>query len=157
MYLPSGSQLDFKLTQMFIDGLDQQNYVQAEYIWIGGNKGDLRCKTKTLNFVPKSPEELPHWNYDGSSTNQAPGKDSEVTLVPRAIFRDPFRKGNNILVLCDTYDGEGNPLPTNTRAPAQAIFNKALEEEPWFGIEQEYTLFSVDGMYSFLCMCSTAH
>lgn len=31
------------------------------------------------------------WNYDGSSTGQAPGHDSEVYLVPRAIFKDPFR------------------------------------------------------------------
>lgn len=37
------------------------------------------------------PQELPHWNYDGSSTGQAPGHDSEVHLIPRSIFRDPFR------------------------------------------------------------------
>lgn len=34
------------------------------------------------------------WNYDGSSTGQAPGHDSEVYLVPRAIFKDPFRGAN---------------------------------------------------------------
>ena len=33
--------------------------------------------------LPKSPEDLPVWNYDGSSTGQAPGDDSEVYLVPR--------------------------------------------------------------------------
>jgi glutamine synthetase len=38
-----------------------------------------------------STQELPHWNYDGSSTGQAPGHDSEVYLVARSIFRDPFR------------------------------------------------------------------
>ncbi len=30
---------------------------------------------------------------------QAPGDDSEVYIVPRAIYRDPFRGGDNILVL----------------------------------------------------------
>ena len=33
--------------------------------------------------LPKKPEDLPVWNYDGSSTGQAPGDDSEVYLVPR--------------------------------------------------------------------------
>ncbi len=36
-------------------------------------------------------QELPTWNYDGSSTGQAPGHDSEVYMIPRAIFKDPFR------------------------------------------------------------------
>jgi hypothetical protein len=61
-------------------------------------------QSRTLNKVPTKPEELPTWNYDGSSTGQAPGDDSEVYLVPRAIFRDPFRGGDNILVLCDAYE-----------------------------------------------------
>ena len=41
--------------------------VQAEYVWIGGNN-ELRCKTKTLMAPPKSIDELPIWNFDGSST-----------------------------------------------------------------------------------------
>lgn len=65
---------------------------------------DLRSKTKCLDTKPAKVEELPHWNYDGSSTGQAPGTDSEVFLVPRAMFKDPFRRGDNIIVLCDTYE-----------------------------------------------------
>ncbi|MQM00302.1 hypothetical protein Taro_033034 [Colocasia esculenta] len=42
--------------------------------------------------------KLPKWNYDGFSTGQAPGQDSEVILYPQAIFRDLFKRGNNILV-----------------------------------------------------------
>lgn len=34
---------------------------------------------------------MPDWNFDGSSTNQAPGVDSEVVLKPCKIYRDPFR------------------------------------------------------------------
>ena len=47
--------------------------VCAEYIWIGGTEQDLRCKTRVLSKAPKSLEDLPKWNYDGSSTEQAPG------------------------------------------------------------------------------------
>jgi len=36
-------------------------------------------------------------------------------------------------------------IPTNTREGAKAIFDQKPEEKPWFGIEQEYTLFEKDG------------
>mmetsp|Transcript_17830 Transcript_17830/g.35235 ORF Transcript_17830/g.35235 Transcript_17830/m.35235 type:complete len:349 (+) Transcript_17830:114-1160(+) len=116
-------------------------YVLAEYVWIDAD-GGLRCKTKVLpGRESVKLEDLPDWNFDGSSTGQAPGDDSEVIIVPRALFKDPFRGGNHVLVMTDCYDPKGNAIPTNTRAPAKEIFDKALEEEPWFGIEQEYTLF----------------
>jgi glutamine synthetase len=135
--------LDHNILQEFL-ALDQGGKVQAEYIWIGGSGQDLRGKTKTLDSAPKSVAELPEWNYDGSSTGQAPGHNSEVIIKPKAIFRDPFRRGENILVICDTYEPNGTPLPTNTRYPAQTVMDKAKSFEPWFGIEQEYTLFSTD-------------
>jgi len=122
----------------------KRSSIMAEYVWIGGNGDDLRCKTRTLDAVPKSVSELPEWNFDGSSTNQAPGHDSEVIIKPQAIFRDPFRGGDNILVLCDCYTPHGEAIPTNTRKPANDIFNKKLDEVPWFGLEQEYTLFKDD-------------
>lgn len=114
----------------------------AEYIWIGGSGLDIRSKARTLKGPITSPTQLPKWNYDGSSTGQAPGVDSEVILYPQAIFRDPFRKGGNILVICDTWTPQGVPLPTNKRAPAAEIFsNPAVAKEvTWYGIEQEYTL-----------------
>merc|ERR1712232_673383 len=100
----------------------------------------------TLDFTPKSPDELPIWNYDGSSTNQAPGTDSEVLIKPVAIFPDPFRKHDNILVLCEAiHPVTKKPIPTNTRSAAKAIFDKKLQLKPWFGIEQEYTLIKKDG------------
>jgi glutamine synthetase len=116
----------------------------AEYIWIGGSMQDLRCKTRTLPKKPTSVSELPKWNYDGSSTNQAPGEDSEVILYPQAFYPDPFRGGDHILVICDTYTPAGEPLPTNTRYEAAKIMEAAKAEIPWFGIEQEYTLFEAD-------------
>ncbi|KAF0972220.1 hypothetical protein FDP41_009528 [Naegleria fowleri] len=137
--------LDFSLLEPF-NKLDQRGKIMAEYVWIGAvdPMGDVRSKTRTLDFIPTSPDQLPEWNYDGSSTNQASGHDSEVIIKPKAIFKDPFRGGDNILVLCDTYRPNGEPLETNTRAPALEIFNKNLASRPWFGFEQEYTLYSCD-------------
>eukprot|EP00803_Ostreobium_quekettii_P010359 evm.model.scf_81.16 EVM.evm.TU.scf_81.16 scf_81:157424-159148(-) len=141
--------LDPAVTTQFKD-LDQGGKVMAEYVWIGGTGADLRCKTKTLNGVPKSVDDLPVWNYDGSSTDQAPGDDSEVYLNPVAIFKDPFRKGDNLLVMCEAYEppkvtdsgavSQPKPIPTNSRCACNEVMEKVKEHEPWFGIEQEYTL-----------------
>jgi len=120
------------------------NKVQATYIWIDGTGEGLRCKDRTLEFIPKTPKELPVWNYDGSSTYQADGKNSDVYLHPVAIYKDPFRRGNHILVLCETYRFDGTPTATNKRQSCLEVVNKCIKEEPWFGIEQEYTLLDMD-------------
>ncbi|KAG7669338.1 hypothetical protein Ndes2526B_g05641 [Nannochloris sp. 'desiccata'] len=132
--------------------LDQSGKICAEYVWIGGTGADLRSKTRVLDKKPSSPKDLPSWNYDGSSTGQAPGDDSEVYLVPQAIYRDPFRGGDNILVMCDCYvppqvnkDGTVTPIkpiPTNTRFACAAVMEKYKDQDPWFGIEQEYTVLN---------------
>jgi len=132
---------DWQLVTPFLK-LEQFGKIQVEYIWIGGSGEDVRSKTMTLDDKPYTPSQLPVWNYDGSSTGQATGKNSEVYIKPRAIFRDPFRGAPNLLVICDTYDSDDNPLPTNSRFEAAQIMERAKDEHPWFGIEQEYTLFT---------------
>ncbi|CAN1812303.1 Glutamine synthetase nodule isozyme [Linum perenne] len=130
-----------------LDLSDTTEKIIAEYIWVGGSGLDLRSKARTLEGPVSDPSKLPKWNFDGSSTNQAPGDDSEVILYPQAIFKDPFRKGNNILqVLCDAYTPAGEPLPTNKRNNAAKIFSHpdVAAEVPWYGIEQEYTLLKKD-------------
>ena len=81
--------LDHGITRHYLSdaGGDQGDKVIAEYVWIGGTGQDMRSKARTLSKLPATPEELPHWNYDGSSTGQAPGHDSEVYLIPRKIFK----------------------------------------------------------------------
>ena len=79
----------------------------------------------------------------------AAGQDSEVYLVARNIFRDPFRGGDNILVIADAYkppqvgepkDTPLTPIPTNTRAACAEVMDKCKDEEPWFGIEQVHLI-----------------
>lgn len=119
--------------------------VIAEYVWIDSDN-ELRSKSMVLHNTEKvNIEDLPEWNFDGSSTNQASGDDSEVILKPVRVFSDPFRKNGHILVLCSCYKPSGEPIQSNTRENASHIFNLTVNEVPWFGIEQEYTLFK-DGV-----------
>jgi len=122
--------------------------ILAEYVWVDAI-GNTRSKTRTLpSKKTESVDSLPKWNFDGSSTDQAPGDDSEVILKPQRIFRDPFRVRSdgkaNILVMCDTYTPAGEALPTNSRAYAEQFFLGKEDEETWFGLEQEFTLFNLD-------------
>jgi glutamine synthetase len=113
-----------------------------EYVWIGGNN-ELRSKTKVINSNVIQLSDIPIWNYDGSSTGQATTCESEVVLIPVAMFNDPFRDyKHDKLVLCDSYNPNGEPISTNTRARANEIFNQRIEEEPWFGLEQEYFMIN---------------
>jgi len=123
--------------------LDQGDKIQAEYVWIDGD-GGLRCKTTTVAKTVTSIDDLRVWDFDGSSTNQAPGNDSDVYLRPAAIFKDPFRGGKNILVLAETYNNDGTPNRTNFRHHAKKVMDLAKDSKPWFGLEQEYTLFGID-------------
>ena len=120
------------------------NMCQAMYFWIDGSKQNVRAKTKTLDFIPKSHKELPIWNFDGSSTGQAVTGNADVYLHPVRIFKDPFRGGNHKLVLCETYKYDGTATDTNTRASCVEVMEKAKEYKPWFGFEQEYTMLDHD-------------
>lgn len=126
--------------------LDQGGAALVTYVWIDGTGEGLRSKTRTVASTPKSPHELPVWNFDGSSTGQATGHDSDVYLKPVALFKDPFvvSGGDNQLVMCETLDKHGNPHETNNRHACAAAMEAASAHAPWFGIEQEFTLLDVD-------------
>ena len=74
---------------------------RAEYIWIDGNEPTVEVRSKTR--VLADGEEPGIWGYDGSSTNQATGDNSDVVLKPVFHCPDPIRKGNDILVMCETF------------------------------------------------------
>jgi len=114
--------------------------VLAEYVWLDAHQVP-RSKTMTMTCAPNSVADLRIWNYDGSSTEQAEGHNSEVNLHPRRIFPDPFRGAPHILVMCDVWNAwDGKPSIGNTRAQCAEIMQKYQHMDPWFGIEQEYTL-----------------
>lgn len=118
-----------------------EDKILATYIWIDGTGENLRSKTRTLGFVPKKPDELPVWNFDGSSTGQSIGSNADVYLKPVALYNDPFYLNNNKLVLCETITYDQKPTPSNTRASCVDAMKKVMDShEPWFGIEQEYSL-----------------
>ena len=113
-----------------------------EYVWIDGyNK--LRSKYKTIYHIENIDD---NWTYDGSSTGQASGHDSDIFLVPVKKYKNPFFKDcQSFLILCETFNGKNSPTLSNKRYNAKNIFEKKPVKEPWFGIEQEYFIMERNG------------
>lgn len=106
---------------------------KLEYIWLDGYfpEPNLRGKTKIVDSAPASVDDCPEWGFDGSSTLQADGSDSDCVLKPVRLYPDAGRN-NAFIVLCEVYLPSGDPHPTNFRA-------KVLEDSnTWIGLEQEY-------------------
>ncbi len=120
--------------------LPQNGKIIAEYVWVDGT-GNLRSKGRTLNKKPSNVEDLPEWNFDGSSTNQAPGHDSDIYLRPVVYYNDPFRRGDNIVVLAECWNNDGTPNKFNHRHECSKLMDAHADQKTWFGLEQEYTLF----------------
>ncbi len=121
-------------------------FALAEYIWLDGAVPTryLRSKTKVVN-VGKNPkvEDFPEWSFDGSSTNQATGSDSDCFLRPVYYINDPIRGEGNFLVMCEVYNPDNEtPHESNSRAQLRAVMDAgAAKQDPWCGFEQEYTFF----------------
>ena len=116
---------------------------KAEYIWIDGTEPSPSLRSKT-RILPDG-SDFPIWGFDGSSTNQAPGENSDCVLRPVFSCPDPISGGNNKLVMCEVLLPNMTPHPTNNRAACAEVAAKFEDQESWFGIEQEYTLFEADG------------
>lgn len=119
---------------------------QAIYIWIDGTSPTqtLRCKTKILPHPKEAMrlENFPEWGFDGSSTYQAPGNDSDLILQPSCFVDDPLSGEGNYLVLCEVLNPDGTPHPSNKRAHLLKLMEHGGKDHvPWIGFEQEYTLF----------------
>lgn len=117
--------------------------ILLEYVWVDSND-NTRSKIK---IIPKPPNDLtvrdlPEWNFDGSSTGQAEGKESDIIIKPCAMFPNPFVDYiQGYLVMCDCWNRDDTPHETNHRAQLVKINSLCVEKEPLFGIEQEYVIF----------------
>ena len=92
---------------------------KLEYIWLDGYQPtqSLRSKTKIASDFSGKLEDVEEWNFDGSSTEQAPGDDSDTLLKPVAVYPDPDRfGGNGWLVMCEVLNADGTPHESNGRA-----------------------------------------
>ncbi|MCU1452267.1 MAG: Glutamate--ammonia ligase [Acidimicrobiales bacterium] len=112
---------------------------KAEYIWIDGTEPTARLRSKTR--ILEDGADLPIWGFDGSSTNQAPGDNSDCVLRPVFSCPDPIRGGEDVLVMCEVLLIDMSPHPTNSRAQLETVAKQYEDMDPWFGIEQEYTFF----------------
>ncbi len=121
-------------------------FTLAEYIWLDGAvpTRHLRSKARVVD-VGGSPsiDDFPDWSFDGSSTNQATGDDSDCILKPVSFVADPIRGEGNYLVMAEVYNPDGEtPHESNSRAQLRAVLDAgAGAQEPWAGFEQEYTMF----------------
>ena len=113
---------------------------KVEYIWIDGTDPtpQLRSKTKIL----KQDDIIPIWGFDGSSTNQAEGNNSDCVLNPVFVCDDPIRGTGNKLVLCEVLNTDMTPHKTNKRSELTTVYEKFKYADMWFGMEQEYTFIN---------------
>ncbi len=119
----------------------------AEYIWTDGTDPTpiVRSKTKIIPSDKSGAVELsdfPVWQFDGSSTHQAAGADSDCILRPVRFVDDPVRIGNAWLVMCEVFNADGTAHVSNTRAALRDLMDGgAADTDAWVAFEQEYTFF----------------
>ena len=62
-------------------------------------------------------------------------------LKPKRVYSDPFRKGNNILVFCDTFYLNDQSPALHFRKFAEEVLDFVKEFEPRFEISQELVFY----------------
>ena len=125
------------------------NKYRYEYVWIDADN-NLRSKSRILNNGHVEISDVPLWNFDGSSTGQASGIDSEVYLKPVKVYKDPLNnseKLENFLVLCETINTD---METSHKTNTRSQLSKLMENDnfnsqrPWFGFEMEFFMMNPD-------------
>ena len=130
--------------------MNRKNNVKIEYLWLDGYvTPNIRSKTRYVhiecdtNKENISIDEIPEWGFDGSSTKQAVGNNSDCVLKPVAMFNnttDTLTSTNSYLVLCEVMNSDGTPHESNSRAKLRKLEEEFGGQNFWFGIEQEYTI-----------------
>ena len=91
---------------------------KLEYIWLDGYKPtqSLRGKTKIVEDFSGKLEDCEVWSFDGSSTEQAEGSNSDCLLKPVHVVPDPGRLGTGYIVMCEVLNADKTPHESNGRA-----------------------------------------
>ena len=111
---------------------------KLEYLWLDGcTPTQIRYKTKVVKEFGKS-NEAPIWGFDGSSTEQADGNNSDCVLKPVRVYPNPLET-NSSIVLCEVWNVDDTPHESKTRRLLEETITDDIDE--WVGFEQEYTLF----------------
>lgn len=110
------------------------------YIWLGA-QNFIRNKIRVIDLHKPILENIPEWNYDGSSTGQSLDIDTEITIKPVKMIKNPIDNDTDYIVLCDTYDSSDHPLITNHRHRANEIFRNN-SADAWYGLEIEYFIIN---------------
>ena len=85
-----------------------------EYVWLDGYFPEPSIRSK-VRVEKGTPANAPLWGFDGSSTNQAEGLDSDCLLSPAKEYTNPFGNPDDKLVLCEVLNPDGTAHNTNTR------------------------------------------
>ena len=113
--------------------------LMLEYIWLDGySSPNLRSKVKVMKWGKSDAPvaaDLPDWNFDGSSTRQAPGESSECLLRPARVYE---WEENHYFVLCEVFNSDGSVHPSNQRAGLRNFQTESEDGKYWWGFEQEY-------------------
>ncbi|CAL9701244.1 unnamed protein product [Knipowitschia caucasica] len=113
------------------------SHCQVTYIWINSSGTEPMSKTRIMQNEPESLEEVPVWRGVHSR---------ELSLVPVAIFRDPFIRGPHKMVLCDARNRDGTPATGSRREECLRVMEAVKDQKPWFGFEQEFVLKTLEGL-----------
>ena len=96
--------------------------------------------------------QLPIWNYDGSSCYQASTENSEILIKPQRIFRDPFRRNftGGSLSSASTIGrpGRKHGLESTNSTSITSVITSALKSA---------TIKQLQHIPTYLVLCDTYH
>jgi len=134
--------------------MNELTALKLEYVWIGANgfrneSWTMRSKLKIMKLQKEDVEKLaagdtsvlPLWSFDGSSTGQATGENSDCILMPVRAITDTVRNdGRSVIVLCEVLNPDGTSHVTNHRRKLVDLELANFNLQAAFGLEQEYSV-----------------
>ena len=105
---------------------------KLEYLWLDGcNPTQIRSKTKIVKTSNKNEDfDIPVWGFDGSSTEQAEGDNSDCVLNPVRVYPNPLDTDSSI-VLCEVWNVDDTPHKTNTRRLLEETITDIEDDIEW--------------------------